>query len=81
MMMSSSAGSSSAATGSSSNRVQDILKRMDENCSQPEAIKTCFGILAIMSRDESNKGKDYMESVVLLFVCIVASVEVANALV
>jgi hypothetical protein len=47
-----------------SNRVQDILKRMDENSSQPEAIKTCFGILAIMSRDESNKGDTATATVV-----------------
>lgn len=46
------------------NRVPDILKRMDLNSSQPEAMKTCFGILAIMSREESNKAliaKDGME--------------------
>ena len=48
------------------NRVPDILKRMDLNSSQAEAMKTCFGILAIMSRDESNKlliAKDGIEIV------------------
>lgn len=46
------------------NRVPDILRRMDINSSQAEAMKTCFGILAIMSREESNKvliAKDGME--------------------
>jgi len=28
---------------------------MEDNISQPDAVKTCFGILAIMSREESNK--------------------------
>jgi len=48
------------------NRVQDILRRMDDNSAQSEAMKTCFGILAIMSREESNKliiARDGMESV------------------
>ena len=46
------------------NRVPDILKRMDLNASQAEAMKTCFGILAIMSREDVNKAmiaKDGME--------------------
>jgi hypothetical protein len=46
------------------NRVPDILKRMDLNSSQAEAMKTCFGILAIMSREDANKtliAKDGME--------------------
>eukprot|EP01035_Chromulina_nebulosa_P025227 gene25227-32919_t len=45
-------------------RVPDILKRMDLNSSQAEAMKTCFGILAIMSREDSNKlliARDGME--------------------
>lgn len=37
------------------NRIPEILKRMDINSSQAEAMKTCFGILAIMSREEGNK--------------------------
>ena len=48
------------------NRVQDVLRRVVENCAQSEAMKTCFGILAIMSRDDSNKliiAKDGMESI------------------
>lgn len=46
------------------NRVPDILKRMDLNSSQAEAMKTCFGILAIMSREDTNKlliAKDGMD--------------------
>jgi hypothetical protein len=46
------------------NRVHDILRRMDNNNSQSEAMKTCFGILAIMAREDSNKtiiAKDGME--------------------
>ncbi len=51
-----------------SNRVQDVLRRLSDNSAQSEAIKTCFGILAIMSREESNKsviakeGMDYILS-------------------
>lgn len=48
------------------NRVQDIIRRMDDNSSQSEAVKTCFGILAIMSRDEANKiviARDGMETI------------------
>jgi hypothetical protein len=55
---------SSATTVFPTNRVPDILKRMDLNSSQAEAMKTCFGILAIMSREESNKlliARDGME--------------------
>ena len=37
------------------NRVTEILKRLDVSSGQAEAMKTCFGILAILSRDESNK--------------------------
>ena len=36
------------------NRVHDILRRLEDNTAQPEALKTCFGILAIMSREEIN---------------------------
>lgn len=46
------------------NRIHDIIRRMEDNMSQSEAVKTCFGILAIMSREESNKqniAKDGME--------------------
>jgi hypothetical protein len=31
------------------------LRRVEEHPSQPETIKTCFGILAIMSRDDAHK--------------------------
>jgi hypothetical protein len=40
---------------SPANRAHDIFRRMEENVAQSETIKTCFGILAIMSRDETNK--------------------------
>ena len=40
---------------SPNNRAQDILRRIEEHSSQFETVKTCFGILAIMSRDESHK--------------------------
>ena len=46
------------------NRIPEILKRMDLNTSQAEAMKTCFGILAIMSREDNNKiliARDGME--------------------
>jgi len=46
------------------NRVQDVLRRMDDNSTQSEAMKTCFGILAIMSREDVNKlliARDGME--------------------
>jgi hypothetical protein len=36
-------------------RVHDILRRIEDNKLQPDTMKTCFGILAIMSREESNK--------------------------
>lgn len=36
-------------------RVNEILRRIEENASQAETVKTCYGILAIMSRDEANK--------------------------
>jgi hypothetical protein len=36
-------------------RVRDILGRIEQNSNQPDSLKTCFGILAIMSRDPSNK--------------------------
>ncbi len=49
-----------------SSRIQDVIRRIDDNMAQPEAVKTCFGILAIMSRDESNKlmiAREGMESI------------------
>ena len=50
-------------------RVHDILRRMEDNSSQSEAMKTCFGILAIMSREDSNKviiARDGMDSILNL---------------
>ena len=36
-------------------RVNEVLQRMQDNISNTEALKTCCGILAILSRDEANK--------------------------
>ena len=36
-------------------RVHDILRRIADHTAQPEATKTCFGILAILSREDVNK--------------------------
>ena len=47
-------------------RVSDIVRRMDEYGSQAEPMKTCLGILAIMSREEPNKlviARDGMETI------------------
>ena len=47
-------------------RVNDILRRMEENRNQHDTMKTCFGILAILSREENNKqliARDGMETV------------------
>ena len=38
-----------------SNRVHDIIRRMADNLTQAEATKTCYGILAIMSREDASK--------------------------
>ena len=48
------------------NRVTEVLRRMDDNSSQPDAMKTCFGVLAIMSREDVNKlliARDGMETI------------------
>ena len=48
------------------NRVSDVLRRMDDNSSQSPAMVTCFGILAIMSREEVNKlmiARDGMDTI------------------
>lgn len=47
--------SPSGNTSALVNRVHDIIRRMSENINQSEATKTCYGILAIMSREESSK--------------------------
>ncbi len=47
-------------------RVSDIIRRMQEYGSQAEPMKTCLGILAIMSREEANKlvvSRDGMETI------------------
>ena len=38
-----------------SSRVHEILQRMQENVSHVDSLKTCCGVLAILSRDEANK--------------------------
>jgi hypothetical protein len=38
------------------NRINDIIRRMKENIPHAETLKTCFGILAIMSREDASKG-------------------------
>ena len=40
---------------SPSSRVHEILQRMQENVSHVDSLKTCCGVLAILSRDEGNK--------------------------
>jgi len=44
-----------SSVGALANRVHDIIRRMGDNIAQAEATKTCYGILAIMSREESSK--------------------------
>jgi len=41
--------------GSPLNRVHEVLQRMQENIDHIESLKTCCGILAVLSRDEANK--------------------------
>jgi len=41
--------------GLSLNRVHEILQRMIDNPRHIESLKTCCGVLAILSRDEANK--------------------------
>ena len=38
-----------------SSRVHEILQRMQENVAHVDSLKTCCGVLAILSRDEANK--------------------------
>ena len=47
-------------------RVGDIVRRMNEYGSQADPMKTCLGILAIMSREDTNKltiARDAMETI------------------
>ena len=63
-------------------RVHDILRRMEDNSSQSEAMKTCFGILAIMSREDSNKvmiAKDGMDAILNAMTAHVDKVDVQEA--
>ena len=58
-------------------RVNDVLRRMEDNRLQPDTMKTCFGILAIMSREEPNKqiiAKDGMEIILAIMVSHMDSV-------
>lgn len=64
------------------NRVPDILRRMDMNTTQAEAMKTCFGILAIMSREDSNKAliaKDGMETILNVMTAHIDRTDVQEA--
>lgn len=64
------------------NRVHDILRRMEDNSSQSEAMKTCFGILAIMSREDANKVmivRDGMDTILNAMTIHVDKVDVQEA--
>lgn len=64
------------------NRVPDILRRMEMNSTQAEAMKTCFGILAIMSREENNKtliAKEGMEIILNVMVIHIDRSDVQEA--
>ena len=64
------------------NRVHDILRRLEDNTAQPEALKTCFGILAIMSREETNKlmiARDGMEIILTAMTAHVDKSDVQEA--
>eukprot|EP01041_Mallomonas_annulata_P003176 gene3176-6267_t len=64
------------------NRVHDILRRMEDNSAQSEAMKTCFGILAIMSREDANKltiARDGMDAILNAMTAHVDKVDVQEA--
>ncbi len=51
------------------NRVNEVLQRMQDNLNHVDALKTCCGILAILSRDEANKlqiARDGIRLIVLI---------------
>jgi hypothetical protein len=47
-----------ANSHSPSSRVHEILQRMQENVSHVDSLKTCCGVLAILSRDEVGAGRE-----------------------
>ncbi len=44
-----------SSVGTLANRVHDIIRRMSDNLTLSEPTKTCYGILAIMSREDTSK--------------------------
>lgn len=63
-------------------RVNDVLRRMEDNKLQPDTMKTCFGILAIMSREEPNKqiiARDGMEIILAIMVSHMDKIEVQES--
>ena len=43
------------AQASPVHRVKEVLKRLEGSVGDPQSVKTCMGVLAILSRDEANK--------------------------
>ena len=71
-----------AGSGHPVNRVHEILRRMEDSSAQVEAMKTCFGILAIMSREESNKmliARDGIETILNAMTAHVDKTDVQEA--
>lgn len=63
-------------------RVTDILRRMEDNKLQPDTMKTCFGILAIMSREEPNKqiiAREGMEIILAIMVSHLDKIDVQES--
>lgn len=45
----------SVSSSMSSNRIPDLLKRLDQNQNQPEAVKTCYSLLSLLCREDAHK--------------------------
>jgi hypothetical protein len=63
-------------------KVNDILRRMEDNKLQADTMKTCFGILAIMSREEPNKqiiAREGMEMILAIMISHVDKIDVQEA--
>ena len=63
-------------------RVNDILRRMEENRSQGDTMKTCFGILAILSREDQNKqliARDGMETILTIMISHLDKIDVQES--
>ena len=63
-------------------RVSDIIRRMEEYGSQADPMKTCLGIMAIMSREEANKliiARDGMEIILNVMTMHVEKSEIQEA--